>query len=364
MNIKTPAQYIVEKNIMYNLADFLNQYGKNFLIVASEGGFERFQSIFEESFSKNDIKWTKYVNEGSPTFRKAQLISVCALEINATAIVAIGGGRVIDTVKIAGSYANLPVITVPTIAATCAAWAAVSIVYNENDMYETAYFNEKCPVAVLVDLKIVLDAPKRFLNAGVIDTFAKWYEIVPYLLCDKQKDVGLTTVVDIAKNAFYTLTKNVNKAILESENNIYGASGKAVIDAIIFQAGLTGSLDSGKLYQGLAHPFYDASTLISSSNIYLHGEKVGYGLLVQEYILKKNLKDWENILDLFSRFNNVLTLGDLGITELNLQQIVQHIWENKNEQIQAVKIAKNKEDLYNQILIADIEIKNWRKKNG
>lgn len=45
-------------------------------------------------------------------------------------IFGMGGGKALDTAKGAGYEAGLPVFTFPTIAATCAATTALSVVYK------------------------------------------------------------------------------------------------------------------------------------------------------------------------------------------------------------------------------------------
>ncbi|MDR1568053.1 MAG: iron-containing alcohol dehydrogenase family protein [Streptococcaceae bacterium] len=363
MKIRTPNEYIVQENLLNDLGDHVKKYGNNILIVASKGGFERFQFIFENSLNNNIISWKKFIFTGFPTFESANKISDFAVTHQVQAIVALGGGRVIDTVKIAGSYAKLPVIAVPTIAATCASWAAVSIVYDDNGAYQTVYFNQTCPELVLVDSKVIFSAPKRYLYAGVIDTFAKWYEISPYLKYFKSADVTLKTVVNIAKDAFVSLKQLTDSAISEAKVGIYNESAYAVIDAIIFQAGLTGSLESGKLYQGIAHPFYDASTHISKSNDYLHGEKVGFGLLIQKHLEQIDENEWQQTLALFKHFNNVVTLEDLGITYQEVELIAKHIWTNRSEQVLALNLAASQDEIAEGIIQANQRIKKWLVQN-
>ncbi|MBS7576576.1 MULTISPECIES: iron-containing alcohol dehydrogenase family protein [unclassified Enterococcus] len=364
MKIRTPNEYIVRESILSDLGNYVKKYGDRIVIISSSNGFTRFQAQFEASLDKNEISWKKFIFSGFPTFDNAQSLSTFAKTNQIQAIIALGGGQIIDTAKIAGSYAEIPVIAVPTIAATCASWAAVSIVYDDRGIYQTAYFNQSCPVYVLVDLRVIFSASKRYLFSGVIDTFAKWYEISPYLKHANPADASLKTVVSIAKEAFSILKRQTDLALSEAADGIYNENAQAVIDAIIFQAGLTGSLESGKLYQGIAHPFYDASTQIINSNRYLHGEKVGFGLLIQKYLERADEVEWQETLALFKHFNNVLTLQDLGITDQEVQLIAKHIWENRREQLLALNLAASQEEIAEGIIQANQRIEKWLVQNG
>ena len=54
-----------------------------------------------------------------------------AKEHKADVIIGVGGGKAMDTAKLVAHQLELPVVTIPTSAATCAAWTALSNVYSE-----------------------------------------------------------------------------------------------------------------------------------------------------------------------------------------------------------------------------------------
>ncbi|SKA01548.1 glycerol dehydrogenase [Pilibacter termitis] len=362
MYIKTPQKYIVENKIIQKIGEYAKEYGEKVLIVATQKGVERFGAKIEESFRQNQLETVSFVFQGYPTLQTAKEIAELAQKERVTSLVALGGGRVIDVVKVASNDSKLPLIVVPTIAATCASWASVSIVYNQKGEFVQPYFNEKSPEVTLVDPEVILSAPPRFLYAGIIDTIAKYIEIAPYL--EKTKvDTILQSVVAIAKEGVEILKHHGNKAIQQAEEGKFEESAKAVIDAIILQAGLTGSLESGKLYQGLGHPFYDASTFVKKSNQLLHGERVGFGLLVQKVLQKVTAKEWEETLKLFQLFDNVFTLEDLYLNEKDVRSISHFIWENRREQVLNLQLAQSAEEIEQGIFQTNEKIKEWRGRN-
>ena len=89
---------------------------------------------------------------------------------------AIGGGKALDTVKALGLKLDKPVITFPTIASTCAACTAVSILYHPDGSFAGPCFLPGPPAHAFLDTAIISAAPPKYLWAGLGDTYAKYFE--------------------------------------------------------------------------------------------------------------------------------------------------------------------------------------------
>ena len=70
-------------------------------------------------------------------------------------IFGMGGGKALDTAKGTAEKAGLPVFTFPTIAATCAATTALSVVYREDGNFDSFYFFEKPARHSFIDTQII-----------------------------------------------------------------------------------------------------------------------------------------------------------------------------------------------------------------
>ena len=75
-----------------------------------------------------------------------QRLADTAIALHAEVIVAVGGGKALDTGKAVGAHCSLPVVTVPTIAATCAAVTPLSVMYNNKGEFAGNLFLDDCPV--------------------------------------------------------------------------------------------------------------------------------------------------------------------------------------------------------------------------
>ncbi|MBR1390755.1 MAG: iron-containing alcohol dehydrogenase family protein [Lachnospiraceae bacterium] len=284
LTIKSPETYLNEYHILRDAGKYISVYGKKAYVIAGKTAWDRVQQELTTSLEEWRIEFSLQIMEGYPTYEKVEKYASAAYQDRAELVIGIGGGKVCDVAKAVGNFRNLPIVMIPTIPATCACWAARSILYKEDGDFDFIQWNQKNSRLILADTHVLRESPKRYLASGIMDTFAKWYEFEP-LIKNHQSDVVLRQDVAIAKVAF-DLLKELGPAAMKGE---IGEDGfRQVVDAILFLAGATGSFANGKAYRGLAHPYYFISTRIPESRHLLHGEKVAFGLLVQFILARKD----------------------------------------------------------------------------
>jgi uncharacterized oxidoreductase len=66
---------------------------------------------------------------------------------------------------------GVPVVAIPTIAATCAAWTPLSVWYNDAGQALQFEIFDDANFLVLVEPQIILNAPAEYLLAGIGDTW-------------------------------------------------------------------------------------------------------------------------------------------------------------------------------------------------
>lgn len=327
VKIKAPKAYHSGVGLLEECGPLIAAYGTNALLIGSPKSFSAAGPRLFPALERAGVRRTDHSFSGSVTMEAARALADAHADGGIDAVIGLGGGRVMDTAKLVGTLLNVPVITIPTIAATCAAWAAVSIHYDDAGRFQGGFFNPEGPQLVLADVGLLFAAPRRYLLAGIVDALAKWYEIVPYEPLEGESSF-LQTMLLVAGQLRDTLARQTAPALELYEKGVLGIEAVQVIDAVIYLAGLTGSLQTDTLYQGFAHPFYNELSSVPSSAHLLHGEKVGFGILVQQTLEHKSSREAEETLRLFAGLGNTLTLADLGLEHdpVALGALARRLW--------------------------------------
>ena len=253
-----------------------------------------------------------YEYAGYPTHDEAKHIARLAGEFRAGAIAGTGGGHIMDLTKAAGTQAALPVIAIPSIAATCACWAAVSVMYTAEGLMPEPAYNEHSPELIIADTDIIAHAPLRYLRSGIADTLAKWYESYPNLKTSNDFYLRLVTRYGaFARDILETLGLKVTGDLEHGVYNIEEVS--EVIDCIFAIAGLCGAIRGLSDTQGLAHPFYNACSALPELRDKFHGEKVAFGMVVQAVLEGREKSEIFHRIDIFRQLNVPLILAELDL---------------------------------------------------
>lgn len=354
IDILVPKQYVNEPGILAEAGGCCAAYSKRIFIVAGKTAFSKIHGALLPSFEAAGIVYSVFEYAGYPTHEAARKFASLAREFNAGAIAAAGGGRIMDTGKAAGGYAALPVIAIPTTASTCACWAAVSVMYDDEGVMTAPLFNSASPALIIADTDIIARAPPRYMRGGIADTLAKWYESYPNLLTSGDFYLRLVTRCGaFARDILESLGLQVMRDI---ENNIFNYDEiREVIDCIFSIAGFCGAVRTLTDTQGLAHPFYNASTAVPTLRDKLHGEKVAFGLVMQAFIEGRETNEIEHRIDIFKKLRVPLTLRELGI-DYDFESVFEVIFRRMREstpRYPGMERPWTRDELYEAILKVD-----------
>jgi glycerol dehydrogenase-like iron-containing ADH family enzyme len=232
-----------------------------------------------------------------------------ANELGAEVIVAVGGGRVMDTGKSVAAACGLPVITVPTIAATCAAFSTVSARYKPDGHFLDVELFSQAPAAVVIDSQIIADAPVRWLAAGMGDTLAKWYEF--RAISESRQADGPTMAIRASSRLCYDLIERYGPAArIAAETRTPGPELDNVLDAIIVHAGITSIMGSAPA--AAAHAIFEGFTALDKTRELGHGFLVGYGNLCLLALEQRPQAELETAVNLARACGLPLKLTDLA----------------------------------------------------
>ncbi len=238
-------------------------------------------------------------------------------------VIGVGGGKALDTAKLLAHQHNCPIVTIPTSAATCAAWTALSNIYSEAGAFQYDVSLNRCPNVLILDYELVRSAPKRTLIAGIGDAIAKWYE------ASVSSGTSTHTLVIAAVQEARILRDILLQKSAAAIADPNSPEWHEVVDASILLAGVIGGLGGANCRTVAAHAVHNGLTHLSAAHNILHGEKVAYGILVQlrleELCTGNQLASTarHQLLQFYRTIGLPQTLEELGLESINLVQLRQ-----------------------------------------
>ncbi|ANG91975.1 oxidoreductase [Enterobacteriaceae bacterium 155047] len=265
--------------------------------------------LFKGHCSERDV--TQLVNDAGP---------------NASVVIGIGGGALLDTAKAVARRLEVPAVAIPTIAATCAAWTPLSVWYNDAGQALQFEIFDDANFLVLVEPEIILNAPADYLLAGIGDTLAKWYEAV--VLAPNPDALSLTVRLGLngAQAIRDVLLEQSEQALADQARGELTQAFRDVVDAIIAGGGMVGGLGERYTRVAAAHAVHNGLTVLPQTEKYLHGTKVAYGILVQSALLDQD-DVLAQLVAAYQRFNLPTTLRELEVDINNrdeLDRVIAH----------------------------------------
>jgi glycerol dehydrogenase-like iron-containing ADH family enzyme len=257
-----PAQYLVEEGIAKNCGAYVAKFGKRALVSSGTRALAALGDEFFHSLEENQVKWqvNRFAGESSESniLRAMQAANEC----NADMIIGVGGGKSLDTAKVTAFELKIPLITVPTIAATCAAVTPLGIVYSDVGVYQRDYYPARNPDLVLVDTAVILKTPIEYLYSGILDALAKWYEGGAAYARAKNVDLFDDIAFQLARTLHDQMFAKAETAIWSVKHEKMSESLLDVVNLNIYLAGLVQSLGVKAFRNGIAHSVNNGLTVL------------------------------------------------------------------------------------------------------
>jgi len=307
-----PRRFLQEKRLLSKTGEFLKDLGENPLFLADKLVASLVENEAKESLEKKGGSFKLVFFGGECCQEEIEKAVEAIKRERSDVMVGCGGGKAIDTAKAAAYFAGIPLVTLPSSAATCAAWSSVCPVYSRRGEYLRTLELKKNPDLVLVDSEIIARAPSRLLSAGMGDSLAKWYE-GRTTSQGREKDPSVALALNLSRNLREIIEKNGPQAKFDVERKFCSLEVEQIIHANILITGLIGGLGGKSFRSAAAHALNYALSGIPAAVHTLHGERVAVGILMQLILEGKDQEELLKLLYLYRKIGLPCSLEELGI---------------------------------------------------
>ena len=273
-----PAKYIQGQGALDRIGEAALQLDNSALVFAD--GFVRDLVGARVTQSLEAAKVTCQWEDFNGECCRSEIDRLKAKGKNMNLVIAIGGGKALDTGKAVAAELSVPFISAPTIASTDGAVSSIAVEYSDDHTHIGVMRFNCSPAVVLVDTQVVANAPVRLLVAGMGDGLATWFEA---RACHAKgtsnfrggaiSDVAMT----LARSCHETIMNYGRDALSAVEKNEVSEAVERVVEANVFLSGV-GFENTGVAG---AHALDSAVSRYSSDHSIHHGERVALGVLFQ-----------------------------------------------------------------------------------
>lgn len=318
----SPSRYIQGAGALREIGRHAALLGDSALVIGGKTALSLCGADIKDSLGEQGIVCRQELFSGVSSRGEISRLAGMARSIGANMIIALGGGASIDAGKAVSHELNLPVIVVPTTAATDAPCSALSVVYTEDGVFESYLYLRRNPDCVLVDTAVIARSPAKFLVAGMGDAIAGFWESGTCARSGKPNSFsgGQTptrAVLALSRLCYETLLESGRQAVLAVEKNSVTPAVEAIVEANTLLSGL--SSENGG--HAAAHSIHNGLTVLAPTRDKLHGEKVAFGLLAQLVLEGQALRDIREVQNFCMGVGLPICLEDLNLPDPSTQAI-------------------------------------------
>jgi glycerol dehydrogenase len=315
-----PGRYVQGYEAISRLGEEASRFGDNLFLISDPFAHDNLLPAFQADLEK-EVNVTVERFGGECSDEEIERLTTAVQTDEAEIIVGFGGGKALDTAKAVAYMAELPVIIVPTIASTDAPCSALSVIYTPEGNFKRYLILPNNPDVVLVDSRIIAEAPVRFLVAGIGDALSTWFEADA---CERNYAANMTG--DVGSMTAYALSRLCYETLLE-----YGMAAKISCEAGVVTPALEHIIEANTLLSGLGfesgglascHAIHNGLTQLEATHHYWHGEKVTIGVLASLFLTDKPADLIDEVYTLCEAVGLPTTLADIGLADVEDEDLM------------------------------------------
>ncbi|MFC1862597.1 glycerol dehydrogenase [Thermodesulfobacteriota bacterium] len=316
-----PNRYVQGPGVLNNIGNHIKHLGDKAFFIGGPTAISIVKDCASENLEENNIEFIFEPFSGMCTRQSADELSKKAISFGANIIVGTGGGKTIDTAKAVSHELASFLVIAPTIASNDAPCSALSVQYDKNHMLDRFLILRRSPDVVLVDSRVIVQAPTRFFVAGMGDALATWFEANT---CTKSMaknlpgGVSTAAALSLARLCYDTLIEYGISAKIAVDNNALTPAVERVIEANTLLSGI--GFESSGL--AAAHGIHEGLHVLEGAEDKLHGELVAFGTLAQLVLENFDMEEIERVLNFCISVGLPVTLKQLGVKDTSPEAVM------------------------------------------
>ena len=280
------GRYYQGRGVLQKIGEESALLGHKALIVVDDTVWKKTEERVRESLRSASVEFVRYAFSGGCTEKNYTEASQIGQAEGCTLVIGMGGGRAIDTAKIAADLMGVRCITVPTSLATCASTAWLSVHYREDGSMIGNYWTRYSAFCTLVDLDVAaLDCPQRYTAAGILDAMSKYPEITYNLIIGGrfQKNAFSETAALVARHIFDELLEHGESCLNKLAQGLVDEEVENCAAMAVDIAGITSVMACGGKQAAVCHLLYAwiCGKYPDVAKRFVHGEIVAASMIYQ-----------------------------------------------------------------------------------
>ncbi|MFB6236222.1 MAG: NAD(P)-dependent glycerol-1-phosphate dehydrogenase [Halopenitus sp.] len=227
-------------------------------------------------------------------------------------LVALGGGKPIDTAKMAADHLNVGFVSVPTAASHDGIVSGRSSIPEGETRHSVA---ADPPLAVIADTDVLVDAPWELTTAGCADIISNYTAVKDWRLARRLRNAEYSEYA----GALSEMTAELLVASADSIKPGLEESAWIVGKALVSSGVAMSIAGSSRPASGAEHLFSHQLDRIAPGEA-LHGHQAGVGSIMTEYLHSGEDGEWTAIRDALAAIDAPTTADELGVSDEDLIQ--------------------------------------------
>lgn len=229
------------------------------------------------------------------------------------ALVGLGGGKIIDAAKYAAARVGLPVVSVATNLSHDGICSPVATLDNDNGR---GSYGVPTPIALVIDLDVIREAPQRFVRSGVGDAISNINAMADWELSHRETGERVDGLAG-------AMARTAGEAVLRHDGGIGDDDFLTTLAEALVLSGIAMSVSGdSRPASGSCHEILHAFDILFPQRSPAHGESAGLGAAFAMH-LRGATEECGRIAEALRRHGLPVLPGEAGFSDEEFVKVVE-----------------------------------------